>query len=71
MASRPQPPAEPDDATEAYVGLAADAAGRRARARGWTTVRTLPPGAIITLEYLRGRINFEVEHDTVIRCWRG
>ncbi|MEU5158195.1 I78 family peptidase inhibitor [Streptomyces sp. NPDC020875] len=78
MAPRPQPPAAPDDngaegadATEAYVGLAADAAERRASARGWTTVRTLPPGAIITLEYLRGRINFEVEHGTVIRCWRG
>ncbi|MFE0427238.1 I78 family peptidase inhibitor [Streptomyces sp. NPDC058953] len=71
MAPQPNPSGEPDDATGAYVGLGADAAERRARTRGWTTVRTLPPGAIITLEYLRGRINFEVEHDTVIRCWRG
>ncbi|MEU5975264.1 I78 family peptidase inhibitor [Streptomyces sp. NPDC047315] len=71
MAPIPTPSAEPDDATGAYVGLRAEDAERRARQRGWSTVRSLPPGAIITLEYLRGRINFEVEHDTVVRCWRG
>ncbi|QDY76064.1 I78 family peptidase inhibitor [Streptomyces qinzhouensis] len=71
MAPVPHPSEEPDDSTGAYVGLSAGAAERRARASGWTTVRSLPPGAIITLEYLRGRINFEVENGTVIRCWRG
>ena len=49
----------------------AETAEERARSRGWTTVRSLPPGAIITLEYLTGRINFEVEGGTVIRCWQG
>ncbi|MFF0449197.1 I78 family peptidase inhibitor [Streptomyces sp. NPDC004609] len=71
MAPIPTPSAEPADPTEAYVGLSADVAERRAREQGWTTVRSLPPGAIITLEYLMGRINFEVEGGTVIRCWRG
>ncbi|WP_405619600.1 I78 family peptidase inhibitor [Streptomyces sp. NBC_01511] len=71
MASIPTPPAQPDDTPDSYVGLAAPEAGRIARERGWTTVRALPPGAIITLEYLRGRLNFEVENDTVVRCWLG
>ncbi|MGW4032230.1 I78 family peptidase inhibitor [Streptomyces sp. NPDC004838] len=71
MAPLPTPSAEPDDPTDAYVGLSADSAERLARERGWTTVRSLPPGSIITLEYLVGRINFEVESGTVIRCWRG
>ncbi|AZK93380.1 MULTISPECIES: I78 family peptidase inhibitor [Streptomyces] len=71
MAPVPHAFGEPDDSTGAYVGLSADAAERRARAKGWTTVRSLPPGAIITLEYLRGRINFEVEHGRVTRCWHG
>ncbi|MGW0669732.1 hypothetical protein ACWD28_22130, partial [Streptomyces sp. NPDC002746] len=30
---------------------------RRARERGWTTVRALPPGTVITMEFLGGRIN--------------
>ncbi|MET7714175.1 MULTISPECIES: I78 family peptidase inhibitor [unclassified Streptomyces] len=71
MAPIPTPPAQPDDAPDAYVGLAADSAERLARERGWSTVRSLPPGAIITMEYLAGRLNFEVEGGTVIRCWPG
>ncbi|MEU0832192.1 I78 family peptidase inhibitor [Streptomyces sp. NPDC005969] len=71
MAPIPTPPAQPDDTADAYVGLAAEAAERRARARGWRTVRALPPGAIITMEYLAGRINFEVDHAVVTRCWVG
>ncbi|MGV9314859.1 I78 family peptidase inhibitor [Streptomyces sp. NPDC003691] len=71
MAPDPHASGEPDDSTGAYVGMSGGAAERRARSRGWSTVRSLPPGAIITLEYQRGRLNFEVEHDTVIRCWRG
>ncbi|MFI1017283.1 I78 family peptidase inhibitor [Streptomyces sp. NPDC020965] len=63
--------AAPGDAPESYVGLPADDAERRARQGGWTTVRSLPPGAIITLEYLEGRLNFEVRGGTVIRCWHG
>ncbi|MGP4004276.1 I78 family peptidase inhibitor [Streptomyces sp. 8N706] len=64
-------PPEPDDDLEAYVGLEGAAAEERARRRGWTTVRTLPPDAIITMEYLSGRINLAVKDGTVVRCWKG
>lgn len=56
---------------DAYVGLAAEGAERQARERGWSTVRSLPPGAIITMEYLAGRLNFEVKEGVVVRCWKG
>ncbi|MEU5433475.1 I78 family peptidase inhibitor [Streptomyces sp. NPDC020719] len=71
MAPIPTPSAQPDDAPDAYVGLPGEDAERLARARGWSTVRSLPPGSIITMEYLEGRLNFEVADGTVIRCWRG
>src|SRR5438105_13151605 len=71
MAPVPDLPSEPQDDIEAYVGLARQAAEERARERGWTTVRSLPPGAIITMEYLVGRINFEVQDDVVHRSWQG
>lgn len=51
--------------------LDAEGATQLARTRGWKTVRSLPPGSIITMEYLAGRINFEVEDGTVNRCWIG
>ncbi|MDT9693155.1 I78 family peptidase inhibitor [Streptomyces sp. P9(2023)] len=56
---------------EDYVGLDREDAERRARDRGWSVVRSLPPGSIITMEYLEGRINFEVTDGTVTRCWLG
>lgn len=34
-------------------------------------MRSLPPGAIITMEYLVGRLNFEVADGAVVRCWKG
>lgn len=71
MTPTPTPPAEPEDDPEAYVGLDAEDAERRARERGWSTVRSLPPGAIITMEYLIGRLNFEVQDGTVTRAWKG
>jgi hypothetical protein len=71
MAPIPTPPAEPADTPDAYVGLEADDAEHRARERGWPTVRTLPPGAIITMEYLAGRLNFEVADGRVTRSWKG
>ncbi|WP_328909343.1 I78 family peptidase inhibitor [Streptomyces sp. NBC_00234] len=71
MAPIPTPPAQPDDTPQSYVGLDAAAAERQARARGWKTVRALPPGAIITMEYMSGRINFEVDRSAVTRCWVG
>lgn len=71
MAPIPTPSAEPQDSPDAYVGLDADAAERRARERGWSTVRALPPGAIITMEYRVGRLNFEVRDGRVARAWKG
>ncbi|RFU87084.1 proteinase inhibitor I78 [Streptomyces triticagri] len=71
MAPIPTPSADPQDAPDSYVGLAAEAAEAQARERGWGTVRALPPGAIVTMEYRSGRLNFEVSDGTVTRCWKG
>ncbi|MFI1785201.1 I78 family peptidase inhibitor [Streptomyces rubiginosohelvolus] len=71
MASLPTPPVQPDDDADAYVGLDSDAAGRQARSRGWDTVRAVPPGTFLTMEFRHGRINFQVEDGTVTRCWVG
>ncbi len=71
MAPIPSPSAQPDDAPESYLGLSEESAEQQARERGWTTVRALPPGSIVTMEYLQGRLNFEVDGGTVIRCWPG
>ncbi|MFD7879968.1 proteinase inhibitor I78, partial [Streptomyces sp. NPDC059766] len=51
MSANPTPPAEPQDSPETYVGLEARRAERLARERGWTAVRSLPPGTVITMEY--------------------
>ncbi|MDT0392703.1 I78 family peptidase inhibitor [Streptomyces sp. DSM 41921] len=67
----PTPSAEPDDSPDVYVGLEAGRAERLARERGWPTVRSLPPGAIITMEYRVGRLNFEVKGGRVARAWKG
>ncbi|MET9723322.1 I78 family peptidase inhibitor [Streptomyces zaomyceticus] len=71
MAPTSRTPEPPRDAPESYVGLDAEGAAQLARTRGWRTVRSLPPGSIITMEYLVGRINFEVEDGAVTRCWIG
>ncbi len=71
MAPLPNLPSEPDDDTGAYVGLPEEAAAVRARALGWMDVRALPPGAVITMEYRIGRLNFEVRDGVVERCWKG
>ena len=71
MTSVPTPPAQPDDSPGSYIGLGVEAAERQARARGWSTVRALPPGTVITMEFRGGRINFEVEASIVTRCWVG
>ncbi|MFQ6143553.1 I78 family peptidase inhibitor [Streptomyces seoulensis] len=71
MAPIPTPPAEPQDSPEGYVGLEAEQAERLARERGWTTVRSLPPGTVITMEYRYGRLNFEVAEGRVARSWKG
>ncbi|NNN32116.1 proteinase inhibitor I78 [Streptomyces sp. S3(2020)] len=71
MAPIPTPPAEPHDSPDAYVGLESARAERLAREKGWSSVRSLPPGAIITMEYRVGRLNFEVRDGRVARAWKG
>ncbi|WP_416965549.1 I78 family peptidase inhibitor [Streptomyces sp. Agncl-13] len=71
MASIPTPPAEPQDNPNSYVGLDATEAERLARERGWSSVRSLPPGAVITMEFRAGRLNFEVKDGRVARAWKG
>lgn len=68
MSDIPEPP---HDDPESYLGLSVGRAEEVARERGWTTVRVVPPNALITLEYLVGRINFAAEGDRVVRCWTG
>ncbi|WP_330292044.1 I78 family peptidase inhibitor [Streptomyces sp. NBC_00576] len=70
MAPNPRPE-EPQDNPVTYVGLDSARAERLARERGWTAVRSLAPGTIITMEYRSGRLNFEVADGTVTRCWKG
>jgi hypothetical protein len=65
-----QESAQPED-PERYVGMAVEAARQRAAERGWRTVRVLPPDAVITMEYLVGRINLIDDGGTVSRCWTG
>lgn len=64
-------PDSPHDDPEHYVGLSPEAAEQQARERGWTTVRALAPDAIITMEYLSGRLNLAVRDGAVVRCWKG
>ncbi|MGW8380363.1 I78 family peptidase inhibitor [Streptomyces sp. ODS28] len=71
MAPESAAPDPSADEPESYVGLAVDDAEARAYERGWSTVRTLAPDAVITMEYLVGRINLAVEGGTVVRCWPG
>ncbi|MFA7768224.1 I78 family peptidase inhibitor [Streptomyces sp. NPDC048723] len=64
--------ASPDaDDPAHYPGLHTDEAKRRALSRGWTTVRMVPPGTMLTMEHLEGRLNFEVEEGRVRRAWSG
>ena len=72
MAPLSNPPdGNPRDDLDAYLGQTEAEAEEQARARGWTTVRSLPPGAVVTMEYVRGRLNFTVDEDRVRRCWQG
>jgi|GEM_PF-1959210 hypothetical protein len=72
MAPEPNPPGgNPSDDLDAYVGLTRREAEARAREHGWTTVRSLPTGTVVTMEYVVGRLNFTVDEDRVQRCWLG
>ncbi|MCQ9185169.1 proteinase inhibitor I78 [Streptomyces sp. IBSBF 2953] len=71
MAPNTTPPAEPQDSPDGYVGLETAQAERLARERGWSTVRSLEPGTIVTMEYRFGRLNLEVRDGRVARAWKG
>ncbi|MEH0469267.1 I78 family peptidase inhibitor [Streptomyces sp. B21-097] len=71
MAPNTTPPAEPQDSLDGYVGLETAQAERLARERGWSTVRSLEPGTIVTMEYRFGRLNLEVRDGRVARAWKG
>lgn len=61
----------PDDDPRAYLGMVREEAERRARDRGWSAVRAVPAGTVVTMEYVVGRLNFTVEGGVVTRCWVG
>ncbi|MDB1089113.1 I78 family peptidase inhibitor [Streptomyces sp. ACA25] len=71
MAPVPSDAGTPRDNPDDYLGLPAGRAEQQAHERGWTTVRVLPPDAIITMEYLSGRLNLAVKDGEVVRCWPG
>ncbi|MDI5966319.1 I78 family peptidase inhibitor [Streptomyces sp. SL13] len=71
MTPLPGIPQDPHDDLDAYVGLDPGRARERAADAGWRTVRVLPPDAVITLEYVAGRLNLTVADGAVTRCWRG
>ncbi|GAA3001067.1 I78 family peptidase inhibitor [Kitasatospora albolonga] len=54
-----------------YLGLTAERARLLAAERGWSAVRVLEPGALITLEYREDRLNLQVRDGLVERCWQG
>ncbi|MFE3993711.1 I78 family peptidase inhibitor [Streptomyces goshikiensis] len=64
-------PPGPADDLERYVGLETAEAEHQARSRGWLILRTVAPGAMVTMEFRAGRLNFEVEEDRVKRAWQG
>lgn len=64
-------PPGPADEPERYVGLETGEAERQARSRGWRILRSVPPGAMVTMEFRPGRLNFEVQADRVKRAWQG
>jgi hypothetical protein len=68
---QPFPGSNPSDDLDAYVGLTQQEAEHRARDRGWRTVRSLPPNAVVTMEYVAGRLNLTVDDGRVRRCWMG
>lgn len=61
------------DAARSAIGQAAtaDVVERARRDAGASTVRVLKPGQVVTMEYLEGRLNIDVDASNVItnvRC---
>ncbi len=59
------------DRPEDYTGLPAAAAEERARRHGWSVVRVLAPGAMMTMDHREGRLNLQVRAGEVERAWEG
>lgn len=68
---QPAFPPNPQDDLDAYPGLPQRQAEQRAYDQGWQTVRSLPPDAVVTMEYVARRLNFTVADGRVLRCWMG
>lgn len=56
---------------EDYRGLPVAIARERALADGWTSVRVLEPGAMMTMDHREGRLNLGVREGVVERSWEG
>ncbi|MFI0941839.1 hypothetical protein [Streptomyces sp. NPDC021020] len=69
--AQPFPGGIPADDLDAYVGLPQREAEQRAYERGWRPVRSLPRDAVVTMEYVAGRLNFTLDGGRVARCWTG
>lgn len=74
--SDPQPPAQAQcrqDAAQSLVGQPATPANvdRARQLAGATTARVLKPGQMVTMEFIEGRLNIDVDEKNVIlrlRC---
>lgn len=60
----------PDPFLDALVGRPVTDATREAKDAGWT-VRTLAPGALMSMDYREGRVNLEHDGEVVTRAWAG
>ncbi|MFF2042145.1 I78 family peptidase inhibitor [Kitasatospora sp. NPDC048239] len=60
-----------DADAEGYAGLRVERAEELARRHGWASVRVLPPGAAMTMDYREGRLNLAVRDGVVQRSWEG
>lgn len=69
--AQPFPGGIPDDDLDSYVGLPQREAEHRAYERGWRPVRSLPRDAVVTMEFVAGRLNFTLDGGRVVRCWTG
>ncbi|WP_395293339.1 I78 family peptidase inhibitor [Kitasatospora hibisci] len=56
---------------EGYAGLRVERAQELARSHGWASVRVLPPGASMTMDFREGRLNLAVRDGVVERSWEG
>ncbi|MEU1422163.1 I78 family peptidase inhibitor [Kitasatospora sp. NPDC005751] len=61
----------PEADAEGYAGLRVERARELAHRDGWTSVRVLQPGAMMTMDHREGRLNLVVRDGVVERSWEG